>query len=279
MILFALLHPLTSFNWLRWSLHPSTLIGIAVLGALYIWRAKQGSVDEKLSGWRKISFFSSLFVMFACLNGPLHDLSDTYLFSAHMVQHLLLTMLMPPLMIVGIPGWMLRPLLARPAIGAIARRLTKPIVCYVTFNLVIAFWHLPAFYNAAMDNHNIHIIEHLMFMAAAVMMWWPLTSQLPELPRLPYPGQMLYSFLMTLPMSVVAIYITMSDHILYPAYSAAPRISPLSPADDQLLGGLIMWVPGGVIFTIIMTVVFFRWAARGEDDTASAQVDWKPKAA
>jgi putative membrane protein len=174
---------------------------------------------------------------------------------------------------------MLRPLIQRPVIGAIARRLTKPVVCFVVFNLTIALWHLPVFYNAAMDNHNIHILEHLMFMAAAVLMWWPLTSQLPELPRLSYPGQMLYSFLMTLPMSIVAVYITMADTILYPAYSAAPRISFLSPADDQMLGGLIMWVPGGVIFMIIMTVVFFRWAQRGEDDSASAQVDWKPRAA
>jgi cytochrome c oxidase assembly factor CtaG len=90
---------------------------------------------------------------------------------------------------------------------------------------------------------------------------------------------MLYCFLMILPMSVVAIYITMAEEVLYPAYSAAPRISALSPLDDQLLGGLIMWVPGGLLFIIIMTVIFFRWAARGEDDAASAQVDWKPRAA
>jgi putative membrane protein len=279
MRIFALLHPLTNFSWLSWSIHPSTVIGIAALGAIYIWRARQASAGETLSPWRKLSFFSSLFVMFASLNGPIHDLSDTYLFSAHMVQHLLLTMLLPPLMIVGIPGWMLRPLIQRRVIGAVARRLTKPAVCFVVFNLTIAVWHIPLFYNAAMDNHNIHIVEHLMFMAAAVMMWWPLTSQLPELPRLSYPGQMLYSFLMTIPMSVVAVYITMADDILYPAYSSAPRITALTPADDQLLGGLIMWIPGGIIFMIIMTVVFFRWAQRGEDDAASAQVDWKPKAA
>jgi putative membrane protein len=118
-----------------------------------------------------------------------------------------------------------------------------------------------------------------MFMAAAVLMWWPLTSQLPELPRLAYPGQMLYCFLMTFPMSIVAVYISMADEVLYPAYSAAPRIMQLSPLEDQLLGGLIMWVPGGTIFMLIMTVIFFKWAARGEDDTASAQVDWKPKPA
>jgi cytochrome c oxidase assembly factor CtaG len=84
---------------------------------------------------------------------------------------------------------------------------------------------------------------------------------------------------MIIPMSIVAVYISMAEEVLYPAYSAAPRITSLSPLDDQLLGGLIMWVPGGMIFMIIMTVIFFKWAARGEDDAASAQVDWKPKAA
>jgi cytochrome c oxidase assembly factor CtaG len=90
---------------------------------------------------------------------------------------------------------------------------------------------------------------------------------------------MLYCFLMIFPMSIIAVYISMASEVLYPAYSAAPRITALSPLEDQLLGGLIMWVPGGTIFMIIMTVIFFRWAARGGDDTASAQVDWKPKPA
>ena len=279
MMVFALLHPFSRFTWLQWSIHPSTVVGIAVLAGLYLWRARDASPEQPLSSWRKLSFFSALLVVFGSLNGPIHDLSDTYLFSAHMVQHLLLTMLFPPLIISGVRGWMLRPLLRNRTVFAIARILTKPLVCFTIFNLVIAGWHLPVFYNAAMANHNIHILEHLMFMAAAALMWWPITSQLPELPRLSYPGQMLYCFLMIIPMSIVAVYISMAEQVLYPAYSSAPRISSLSPLDDQLLGGLIMWVPGGMIFMIIMTVVFFKWAARGEDDAASAQVDWKPRAA
>jgi putative membrane protein len=279
MMVFALLHPFTQLNWLAWSVHPSTVIGLAALAAIYLWRARYASPENPVSGLRKLSFFASLFVIFGSLNGPIHDLSDYYLFSAHMVQHLLLTMAMPPLMIAGVPGWMLRPLLRNSVLGAIARRITRPFACFVIFNLVIAIWHVPAFYNAAMANHNIHIVEHLMFMSAAVLMWWPLLSQLPELPRLAYPGQMLYCFLMTLPMSIVAIYITLADQVLYPAYAAAPRIVALSPLEDQVLGGLIMWVPGGVIFVVIMSVVFFKWAARGEDNAAAAQVDWKPRAA
>jgi putative membrane protein len=279
MVVIALLHPLTDFGWATWSIHPSTVIGLAVLGALYLWRSRHAAPNESISPLRYVSFFSALIVVFVSLNGPIHDLSDTYLFSAHMVQHLLLTMLFPPLLIAGVPGWMLRPLLSNRMIAAIARRITRPFACFAIFNLIIAGWHLPVFYNAAMENHNIHILEHLMFMGGAVLMWWPLASQLPELPRLSYPGQMLYCFLMIFPMSIIAIYISMAEEILYPAYSAAPRISSLSPMDDQLLGGLIMWVPGGVIFMLIMTVIFFRWAARGEDNAAAAQVDWKPRAA
>jgi putative membrane protein len=275
--LLLLLHPVDRLDWMRWSVHPSTILGILALAALYAWRCRAERRIPTIA--QRLSFSAGLLVLFASLNGPIHDLSDYYLFSAHMVQHLLLTMLMPPLMLYGVPGWMLRPLLRNRVLQAIAKRITRPIACYLIFNIVIAGWHIPAMYNAAMESHDIHILEHLMFMAAAVLMWWPLASQLPELPRLAYPGQMLYSFLMTLPMSVVAVYIVMADTVLYPFYSSAPRIMKLSPMEDQLLGGLIMWVPGGLIFMIIMTVIFFKWASRGEDHAAAAQVDWKPTVA
>jgi putative membrane protein len=277
MLFLALLHPIVDLTWWRWSIHPSTVIGIAALGALYLWAAHRLRRQPSLA--QKIYFFSGLLLMFVSLNGPIHDLSDDYLFSAHMVQHLLLTLAMPPLLLLGVPGWMLSGPLSSRFVRPAARFFTRAPIAFVVFNLAIAVWHLPPFYNAAMANHNIHILEHLMFMVAAVLMWWPLLSQVPELPRLAYPGQMLYSFLMSIPMSIVAVYIAMSDHVLYPAYAAAPRVLPLSPLEDQLLGALIMWIPGGIIFIIIMTVVFFKWNARGEDSTAGAQVDWKPSTA
>ena len=277
MLVLALLHPVVNLNWWRWSIHPSTVIGIAALGATYLWAEK--ALHRRASIAERSYFFSGLLVMFGSLNGPVHDLSDDYLFSAHMVQHLLLTLAMPPLLLAGVPGWMIRGPLAKRFIAPASRFFTSAPIAFVVFNLVIAAWHLPPLYNAAMANHNIHIVEHLMFMVAAVLMWWPLMSQIPELPRLAYPGQMLYSFLMSIPMSIVAIYIAMSDHVLYPAYAAAPRVFSLSPLEDQLLGALIMWIPGGIIFYIIMTVVFFKWNARGDDSTAGAQVDWNPSTA
>ncbi|MDQ8168940.1 MAG: cytochrome c oxidase assembly protein, partial [Gemmatimonadota bacterium] len=227
---------------------------------------------------QRLSFVASLLLLFLTLNGPLHDLSDFYLFSGHMVQHLILTLIVPPLMIVGTPGWMLRPLLRRPALFALARRSTTIGACFAIFNIVLAFWHLPPMYNLALANHPIHIVQHLMFIAASVLMWWPLTSPLPELPRAPYPAQMLYCFVMVIPMSVISIYIAMADTLLYPAYAVAPRILGITPMMDQQYGGLIMWIPGGVFFYAVMTVVFFKWSQRGEDSQDSAQVGWVPAA-
>jgi putative membrane protein len=277
-ILALLLHPVARIEWTRWTIHPSTVVGLAVLGALYLWRARRPPAGETApSGWQKVAFFAALLSIFVSLNGPLHDLSDSVLFSAHMVQHLVLTLLMPPLMLVALKGWMLRPALDVPVLGAMLRRLTKPIACFATFNVVVAAWHLPLLYNAAVASHPIHILQHLMFMAAAVLMWWPYLSPLPELPRLSYPGQMLYSFLMVIPMSIVSIYIAMADEILYPAYASAARMWPITPMQDQMIGGLIMWIPGGLFFYGVMSVVFFKWVSRGAgDDTASAQVGWKP---
>ena len=280
MTVLALLHGGVAIDWRQWTIHWSTVIGLAAIGALYEWRARAAgsSGGEATPGTgRRLSFYGGLLVIFASLNGPLHDLSDYYLFSAHMVQHLLLTLVAPPLLVAGTPGWMLRPALRQPIVGSTARWLTRVTSCYLIFNVVVAFWHLPPVYNTAMAHHPVHIAQHLTFMVAAVLMWWPLMSPLPELPRLAYPAQMLYCFLLMIPMSIVAIYIAMADSVLYPAYSFAPRMWGISPMEDQLIGGLIMWIPGGLFFLGVMTVVFFKWQARdGADSTEGAQVGWRP---
>ena len=269
-----LLHVGASISWTSFTIHWSTVAGLAALAGLYEFGGRRLQGD--LSG-RRLFFYAGLLVIFFSLNGWVHDLSDWYLISAHMVQHLLLTLLLPPLLIVGVPGWMLRPLLAVRPVGAIARFLTSPKVCFAAFNLALIVWHLPPFYNAAVADHRIHIVQHLSFMITAVMLWWPILSQLPELPRLSYPMQMLYLFLTTLPMSVVAVYITYSRNLLYPGYAASPRILGITPMEDQLIAGLIMWIPGGLLFFGAITVIFFRWQAHGaQDSVASAQVDWRP---
>lgn len=271
---FALLHTSASLSWTSFSVHPSTVIGLLALSALYWWRARveREKGAPPLGRTRPILFGAAVVTMFFSLNGWLHDLSDSYLFSAHMLQHLLLAFVVAPLMVMGTPGWMLRPALRYRAVAAFGRAVTRPKVCFATFNVVMAGWHVPIMYNAAMAMHPLHIVMHLTMLAAAVMMWWPVLSPLPELPRLAYPMQMLYLFLMTIPMSIIAVCIVYSGEVLYPAYAAAPRVVALSPLQDQLIGGLIMWVPGGLYFFTVISVIFFKWQqADGVETQVGAQ--------
>lgn len=269
------LHPKVDLSQGGFTLHWSTVFGLLALWALYEWRAavhRRANATQRPSVLQRACFIAGLGAMFGTLNGPVHDISDYYLFTGHMVQHLVLTFVAPPLLLLGTPGWMLRPALRVRPVAAFARFVTSPRAAFAIFNLTLAAWHLPPMYNSAMYYHSVHIGQHLMFLVTAVIVWWPLLSPLPELPRLSYPGQMLYSFLMTLPMTVVSIFIVYSDHVLYPAYASAPRLWGLSPLEDQRLGGLIMWIPGGLFFYLLASVIFFRWQSSARDDSAGAQV-------
>ena len=240
----------------------------AVYAAATLWRHR---LDPRahVEPTRVASFAGALGVLFVALTGPIHDLSDYYLFSAHMIQHMLLIFAMPPLLLHGTPGWMVRPLLRDARLQRLGRVLTTPRGAFAAFNIIMVAWHLPPVYNLAMDQHQAHIVGHLLMMAASVILWWPVLSPVSELPRAPYPVQLLYLFVVGLPMVMVAIFISMADSLLYPYYAASPRIwERLTPRADQHLGGLIMWIPGGMVFLIAISVIFFRWQGAGGDDLA-----------
>ncbi len=270
------------FDWTTWHADPSVVIGLAALGLGYLvatLRRRRIDPDANVEPAKAASFAGALLVLFGALTGPVHDLSDYYLFSAHMVQHMLLIFAMPPLLLYGIPGWMLRPLVRDERVARLGRRLTRPPSAFAIFNVTLVAWHLPPLYNLAMDHHPVHIVEHVMMMAASVILWWPVLSPFPELPRAAYPVQLLYLFVAGLPMVMVAIVIAMAEKLLYPFYATAPRIwEPLTPYADQHLGGLIMWIPGGMVFLITISVVFFRWQAAGADDGALPVIERSQRA-
>ena len=252
--------------WDRWNVHLSVAAGLALLGGLYVYLGGLRSAPRHVA-----SFVGALVVLFLALNGPLHNLSDSYLFSAHMAQHLLLTLVFPPLLLYGTPAWVVRPLLRPRWIMAVARVATRPLMAAIIFSVPIVIWHVPVLYEAALRHHNLHIVQHLVFLSTAVIMWWPVLSPIPELPRAQHLVQLLYLFLLGIPMSVTGALITLSDSVLYPFYATAPRVGGLSPLDDQQIGGLLMWVLGGLMLWIVMTVIWFRWSfwdARGDAERA-----------
>lgn len=263
----ALLHgEEVHFSWSSWDAHWSIVLGCAALLAVYFWgigpaREKYG-LGEPATRWQITSYVAAVVILFVSLTGPIHDLSDYFLFSAHMVQHMLLMMVVPPLMLLGIPAWLIRPALKVKGVMPVARFLTKPLIAFAIYNVVFVVWHFPFMYNAALENHDIHIVQHMMFIITATMMWWPVVNPLPELMTMPGPVQILYLFAIGLPASVVSAFIALSEDVVYPFYGAAPRVFPMSALEDQQLGGMIMWVPGMILLWGAITIIFFRWARR-----------------
>src|SRR5213596_4276302 len=168
-------------------LHPSVVIGLVLLGGLYVYLGGLRAARRRVA-----AFAGALLVLFCALNGPLHNLSDFYLFSAHMAQHLVLTLLFPPLLLYGTPAGVARRLLRPVWVRRVAAVLTRPLPAAVIFSTPITLWHFPGFYEAALRHHPLHIVQHLVFIATAVLMWWPILSPVPELPRAGYPAQLLY---------------------------------------------------------------------------------------
>ena len=141
--------------WRQWDLHPSVIIGLALLGGLYVYLGGLRAPRRRVA-----SFAGALLVLGLSLNGPLHNLSDRYLFSVHMVQHLVLTLVFPPLLLYGMPAWVLRPLLQPLWLYRLARWATGPLAAGVLFSVPITLWHFPQFYGAALEHHLLHIVQH-----------------------------------------------------------------------------------------------------------------------
>ncbi len=255
--------------WTHGELHPETVFSLVLLAGSYLLavgplRRRYGWAG-RASRWRIAAFLGALGITWATVNGPLHDLSERALVSAHMVQHLLLTLVIPPLLLAGIPGWLLRPVLMIPGLARVGRQLTRPVVALAIYSVVFAAWHFPAPYEWALRHHDAHILEHLLFIVGALLLWWPVLSPLPEWPRLAPPARLLYLFVAGIPMVPVAAFITLADEVLYPFYGGAPLQWGLSPLEDQRLGGVIMWVGGPLAFLIAMTIVYFQWVGEGEE--------------
>jgi putative membrane protein len=244
-------------------LHPSVVLGVVALAIGY------GVTAAVLRGRPRraqaAAFAAALAVIFIAL-GPVDGLADQRCFTAHMAQHLLLTLVMPPLLLLGTPVWMLRPLLRRAPIRRLAKLVTLPIVAFTIYNGFLAAIHMVPVFELMVRNEGIHIAIHVALMITGTIMWWPLLSPLPELPRLPYPAQTLYLFLLLIPMAAISAPITLAGEVIYPWYLEGAHLWGLTPLADQVLGGLLMWVGSGVYLMGIFSAMFFRWAQRDDRD-------------
>jgi putative membrane protein len=240
-------------------------LGLAALYWLCTTRYRDRFRAAAVSPWRQLAFYSGIGLAVIALASPLDTLADEYLFTAHMLQHLLLILGVAPLLLAGTPGWLLREVLRATHLTGFVRWAHHPLVAFFGFNVIFGLAHVPAFYELTLASEPLHAIEHLVFIATAMLMWMPVLSPAPDISA-PYPalGQVLYLFFQTVPASLVGGLLSLSGTASYPTYELAPRITALSAIEDQQLGGLIMWVGAGIYFLLATGVVFFAWASREE---------------
>jgi putative membrane protein len=262
---------------------PTVVLGIGALATVYLlaasrWRLRLGGPPE-LDRRRMLLFLTGLLVMVAALLSPLDTLADESSFAAHTVQHLMLTLVMPLFLLAGTPDWMLRPLVRSPRVLSVARALTRPLPAYLMFNGIFAISHVPLIFNFVQQHLALHVGEHLLFMATAAVLWWPILGPLPEVPRFSYPAQLLYVFLQTLGGVAIGSLITLSNQPLYAQYARRAGLWGMTPVMDQQVGGLIMWVGGALYFFGVLAVIFFIWADReGDDHRPAARARRSPPA-
>jgi cytochrome c oxidase assembly factor CtaG len=248
---------------LTWAWEPSILIGLAGLVGGYalavgpLRRRHQWGAPVPAS--RQAAFYLGMLCVWIALVSPLDGLGDKYLFSAHMVQHMLLTFVAPPLWLVGIPAWLAEKLVPAPA-RRIMAGITHPAVAFAIFNGTMWAWHLPRAYDLALQYEGLHVLEHLTFMASAVIGWWPVLGVFQPNRKAWTPlVRVFYLVLSIFPCTALAALITLAPTRLYTFYANAPEQWGLSPMADQQLGGVLMWIPGDMILLLALIIVFYRW--------------------
>lgn len=253
---------------------PSSAIGIILLAVVYTLAARQ---LKRRPTQRQVFFFCLLILAMLITFGPLDELADEHSFWAHMLEHSVQSWIIPPLLLLSVPDWMFRPILMSRPIQPLARFFTKPVVAFVTFTAVYVFAHDPPVFNLMMSNESFHITVHIAFMAAGTILFWPLLCPMPEFPRLSYPAQILYLFLLMIPMTAVAAPITLADSVTYPWYAVAPHPFGLSPHQDQIIGGILMWVADSFYLMVVTTLIFFRWARNDEIEVPAINLRRPPE--
>jgi putative membrane protein len=275
---------LTAVSPWRYNAHPEVwliVVGAAVaywyaitrIGPLVVPRGT-AAVTRRQVVW----FASGLLVLWIASDWPIHDLAENNLYSVHMVEHLLISLVAPPMLLLGIPGWLTRWVLRPRALSGSVRVLCRPLVAGVLFNAVIALSHAPFYVDFTLSHHFWHFWAHLLLFAVSMLMWFPVVNTLPEYPTMGPPMKMAYLFLQSMIPNVPVAFLTLSTGVVYSFYAHVPRPFGISVLTDQQIAGAIMKVGGTTLLWSIILAVFFQWygveakADKAERDAINARM-------
>jgi putative membrane protein len=232
---------------ISWNWEPSVVIGCAALAIGYLAAVRKHALN------RAPYFLAGVALLLLDLVSPIDTLADQYLFSAHVLQHFLLALVIPPLMLLGTPAFELR------GLNKLECAIGQPPVSWLLGIGAMLAWHIPVLFNAALASEGLHIFQHLSLLITGTIFWWPILGPLPHC-RLPALGAIAYLFSACVCCSLLGAFLTFAPAGLYPAYLNPPaHLWGLDPKSDQQLGGMLMWVPGCFVYLAGILSTVMRW--------------------
>ncbi len=217
-------------------------------------------------------WYSAIVMIYLVSGWPIHDLADTSLFTLHMIEHMVLALVVPPLMLMGTPRWLADVTLGNPRVARVIRPLARPVAAFVIFNATFIVIHWPDLVDWMLTNELAHFSVHVWLFASAVFMWMPVLSPTAQIPKLRRPGQIVYLFGQSLLPTIPASFLTFSSVALYPFYGDAAEAFGLSAVSDQTISGIVMKLGGGFLLWGTIAVIWARWTReeREQDELESS---------
>jgi cytochrome c oxidase assembly factor CtaG len=252
-----------------WSAPLGVPISLCLAALVYArgWFLLRSAFPGLISGGRLAAFFAGIVCVWAAVGSPLAAFDDVSL-TVHMVQHLLLMAVAPPLILLGapalpmlrgLPQWMARnvvgPFVRWRLVKSLGRFLTNPSICWLAATLALIVWHIPSVFELALRWDWLHEVEHACFLGSGLLFWWPVVQPWPSVPRWPRWSVPLYLFCATLPCDALSGFLAFCDRVVYPSYLSAPRLFELSPLHDQEWAATLMWVSVTIIFLVPAALV------------------------
>ena len=263
----------------RFQLHVEVWVLIAFLFGAYAYAVKvigprlapEGNIVTR----RQVFYFVlAMLLLWGTTDWPVHDISEEYLYSVHMVQHMSLSYFVPPLALLATPEWLFRLLVGNARTYTVVRFFARPAIAGVLFNLVVMITHIPGIVNASASNGPLHYGVHVLVVTSALLMWLPVCGPAQEL-RMSVGGMMIYMFAMSLVPTVPAGWLTFAEGSVYDHYDIPVRVWGVSVLSDQQAAGGIMKLGGSVFMWFVIIYLFFKKFMGGFNDRQS----YKPNSA
>jgi putative membrane protein len=252
----------------RFQAHPEIWLLIVFLIGAYSYAVKvigpQAGVpkDQTLSRKNLIAFIGAIGLLWFSTDWPMHDISEEYLYSVHMFQHMVLAYFIPPLVLLAVPEWLFRAVIGEGKAYRFVKRLSTPIVAGLLFNVVVMITHIPGLVNRSAESSPLHYAMHILVVSTALCMWSPICSPAKEF-QIGYAGKTIYLFLMSVVPTVPAAWLTFAEDSVYKHYDIPIRVWGLSTETDQQLAGAVMKTGGSLFLWAIVIFIFFKRLAKG----------------